>query len=133
MIDLIQTDASGAQNSWHAQHSRHTALYHIRVTSQDSFLADVSQLFPIHYPINRPRFLQSCHLQNSRVGSVSTNLRRRATCNGESLSRRNGKRTMSTLRSLTVVCAAVTCTCSHRAGVQRLIVSRTIPPSLLPR
>ena len=106
-----------------------TPLYdHIRVTSQNSFFADVSQLCLTYDPINRQHFLQSWRLPNSRVGSVSTSLRRRVTCNGASLSRRNGKRTMSTLRSLTVVCAAVTCTCSPRAGVRRLTVSCAMPP-----
>jgi len=133
MIGFIQTDASGTQNSWHAKHSA-TPLYdHIRVTSQNSFFADVSQLCLTYDPINRQHFLQSWRLPNSRVGSVSTSLRRRVICNGASLSRRSGKRTMSTLRFLTVVCAAVICTCSPRAGVRRLTVSCPMSPRVLPR
>lgn len=104
-----------------------TPLYdHIKVTSQDSSIVDVSQLYLTYNPINRPQFLQSWRLQNSRVGSVSISRRRRATCNGASSSQRSGKRTTSTLRFPTVVCAAVTCTCSPPAGVRRLIVSRSM-------
>jgi hypothetical protein len=70
---------------------------------------------------------QPWHLKkNSKAGSATTRPPSKGTCNGANSSLRSGRKTTSTLKSLTAACAVAILTCSRLAGARLLTVSSPV-------